>query len=135
MAFEKDQVVGERNPKEIDWLKQKYIAKIETIEKAKSYPTKTSILCKWCEFLTVCSDGKAWVKNKDKNYEEDEIAPAPASGTLPASVSIMINSEVPAAEVAVVSPSIAATAATFGSAIPSHRKRTKSVSNDQLPLF
>jgi len=135
VAFEKDQVIGERNSKEIDWLKQKYIAKIETIEKAKTYPTKTSILCKWCEFLTVCSDGKAWVKNKDKNYEEDEAVPTSSSGTLPSSAPIMINSEVPAAEVAAVSPSVAATAAVFGSAIPSHRKRTKTVSNDQLPLF
>ena len=31
VAFEKDQVVSERNAKEIGWLKEKYISKIQTI--------------------------------------------------------------------------------------------------------
>ncbi|HEY5037909.1 MAG TPA: PD-(D/E)XK nuclease family protein, partial [bacterium] len=69
VAFEKDQVVSERNPKEIDWLKRKYVSKIQTIEKAKEFPTKTGPLCQWCEFLTICADGKAYVENRRKKTE------------------------------------------------------------------
>jgi len=133
VAFEKDQVIGERNPKEIDWLKQKYIAKIETIEKAKSYSTKTSILCKWCEYLTVCSDGKAWVKSKDKNFEEEETASVVDATPVPSLTTAAENLADPVESVA---PSVAGTAAAvFGTAIPSGRKRIKAVSTDQLSLF
>jgi putative RecB family exonuclease len=132
VAFEKDQVIGERNPKEIDWLKQKYIAKIETIEKAKSYSTKTSILCKWCEYLTVCSDGKAWVKSKDKNFEEEETAPVAAETLAPSLTTAAENLADAAGSVA---PSVAGTVAVFGTVIPSGRKRIKIVSTDQLSLF
>ena len=133
VAFEKDQVIGERNPKEIDWLKQKYIAKIETIEKAKSYSTKTSILCKWCEYLTVCSDGKAWVKSKDKNFEEEETASVMDATPVPSLTTAAENLADPVESVA---PSVAGTAAAvFGTAIPSGRKRIKAVSTDQLSLF
>jgi RecB family exonuclease len=133
VAFEKDQVIGERNPKEIDWLKQKYIAKIETIEKAKSYSTKTSILCKWCEYLTICSDGKAWVKSKDKNFEEEETASVVDATPVPSLTTAAENLADPVESVA---PSVAGTAAAvFGTAIPSGRKRIKAVSTDQLSLF
>src|SRR5258708_5424695 len=57
VAFEKDQVVSERNPKELGWLKEKYISKIQTIEKAKTFSTKPGVLCQWCENLSYCSDG------------------------------------------------------------------------------
>jgi RecB family exonuclease len=133
VAFEKDQVMGERNSKEIDWLKQKYIAKIETIEKAKSYSTKTSILCKWCEYLTICSDGKAWVKSKDKNFEEEETASVVDATPVPSLTTAAENLADPVESVA---PSVAGTAAAvFGTAIPSGRKRIKAVSTDQLSLF
>ncbi len=115
VAFEKDQVVGERNPKEIEWLKKKYISKIETIEKAKTFPTKTGILCKWCEYLTVCTDGKAWVKSRDKNSEDIEDAPPSP------------------APVAAIATTDAATVP--APAAPSGRKRSRSVPSDQLPLF
>ena len=84
VAFEKDQVVGERNPKEIGWLKEKYIAKIQTIEKATSFPTKPGVLCQWCEYLSVCTDGKAWVENKKKKQDAKEAKPE-VNGTLEAS--------------------------------------------------
>ncbi len=72
VAFEKDQVIGERNPKEIGWLKEKYISKIQTIEKAKTYPTKPGVLCSWCEYLTVCADGQQFVSNRKKKYDDRE---------------------------------------------------------------
>src|ERR1019366_7304300 len=78
VAFEKDQVVSERNPKELGWLKEKYISKIETIEKTKSYFTKPGVLCQWCEYLSVCSDGKVWVANKKKKSDaKAAIEPVP----------------------------------------------------------
>jgi hypothetical protein len=135
VAFEKDQVIGERNPKEIEWLKQKYISKIETIEKAKSFPTKTGILCKWCEYLTVCADGKTWVKNKDKDFEEESVSPSPVATSATATVPAEVNTESEASTAASVAPSVAATAAVFGTAIPSSRRKIKPISADQLSLF
>lgn len=86
VAFEKDQVVGWRNPKELDWLKEKYISKIQAIEKAKNFPTKTGILCQWCEYLTVCSDGQKWVENRKKKAEDKEALTAPVNNTESAAV-------------------------------------------------
>ncbi len=90
VAFEKDQVTAERNEKEIGWLKDKYISKIQTIEKAKSFPTKPGVLCQWCEYLSVCGDGKGWVENKKKKQGQaaekpaspPEILPVPAGDAL-----------------------------------------------------
>jgi len=121
-------VIGERNPKEIEWLKKKYISKIETIEKAKNFPTKTGILCKWCEYLTVCADGKAWMKNNDKNFEEEEVVPAPPTTAPPAADDSMT-------EATVAASGMPSTAVVFGSSVPSGRKKTKPVSADQLSLF
>ncbi len=81
MAFEKDQVVSERNPKEIGWLSEKYISKIQTIEKAKTYPTKPSVLCSWCEYLSLCLDGQQAVANRKKKQENKEVL----KGTTPPS--------------------------------------------------
>jgi hypothetical protein len=103
VAFEKDQVVSERSPKEIDWLKQKYISKIQTIEKAKSYPTKTSPLCGWCEFLTVCAEGQAYVANRKGRGAAAaakpviEVAEAPPVKAVPAEV-LPPSAQVPAPE-------------------------------------
>jgi hypothetical protein len=72
VAFEKDQVIGERNPKEIEWLKQKYISKIKTIETAKDFSPKTSALCGWCEYLPICEEGKSAVENRRKKKEESK---------------------------------------------------------------
>jgi hypothetical protein len=127
VAFEKDQVTSERSPKELEWLKKKYISKIETIEKAKTFPTKTGILCKWCEYLTVCSDGKAWVKDHSKNGEEVE-GTQPAMPTTPAPVPAALAVKEPSE----LAPVEAAAPMTPGAP----RKRAKSaVSADQLRLF
>ena len=77
VAFEKDQVVSERNPKEINWLKQKYISKIQTIEKTKEFQTRTGPLCQWCEFLSLCADGKAWMEKRGKKMEAPGLSPKP----------------------------------------------------------
>lgn len=123
VAFEKDQVISERSPKELDWLKKKYISKIETIEKAKTFPTKTGILCKWCEYLTVCTDGKAWVKDHSKNGEEVEETQPATPAPVPAALAVKEPSELaPAAVTAPMTPG-------------APRKKAKSVSTDQLSLF
>jgi RecB family exonuclease len=69
VAFEKDRVNSERNPKEIVWLRKKYVSKIQTIEKAKDFPTSTGPLCSWCEFLSLCPDGQASAENRKKRKE------------------------------------------------------------------
>jgi RecB family exonuclease len=128
VAFEKDQVVGERNAKEIDWLKQKYISKIKTIEKAQDFLTKTSALCGWCEFLTLCADGQAAVENRKKKKEEKaEASSSPAP--------VVISEPAPAGESA--SPVPAANSQfVFGEGSPrAKRRRVSSVSQDQLSLF
>lgn len=131
VAFEKDQVIAERNPKEIDWLKQKYISKIETIEKAKTFPTKTSILCRWCEYLTVCTDGTAWVRSKGGEVDDDtettkEAAPSTASAPVTTSEAPLPE---PVAATAVPAEAVALR--------PAARKKggKHAVSPDQLKLF
>jgi RecB family exonuclease len=129
VAFEKDQVIAERNPKEIDWLKQKYIAKIETIEKAKSFPTKTGILCKWCEYLTICTDGTAWVKSRDKDSMEED---TPSSPPVVASAPVLeVSTEVPEPITAAAVPTPAT------EPVKAVRKKSSrhAVSPDQLKLF
>jgi CRISPR/Cas system-associated exonuclease Cas4 (RecB family) len=81
VAFENDRVVGERNPKEIEWLKKKYITKIRTIEEAKSYPTKPGVLCQWCEYLTLCSQGQDWVKSRKKKESKETASSLPSAAS------------------------------------------------------
>ncbi len=130
VAFEKDQVVSERNPKEIEWLKEKYISKIQTIEKAKSFPTKPGVLCSWCEFLTVCSEGKTWVENKKKRSASKEALPAPSTfSETAASLPEPISSAAKVEKEPMVVGSVKA-----HNLKP--KKRSSSVlSSDQLPLF
>jgi putative RecB family exonuclease len=137
VAFEKDQVIGERNPKEIGWLKEKYISKIQTIEKAKTFPTKTSVLCQWCEYFTVCADGQSWVANRKK--KADLSNPASSSAK-----TISLQQAKPPIE-EVPAPALTASAPVQETALPSFStpleklKRRKSafkaVSPDQLTLF
>lgn len=139
VAFEKDQVVSERSPKEIDRLKDKYISKIETIEKSKSYPTKTGVLCQWCEFLAVCADGQKWVENKKKNAETAAGKQAKEKATSEPPVAAVVSPVPPV--VAAEAPKPNSTAPVFASAAPgdskpSRKKRSlASVSPDQLKLF
>lgn len=136
VAFEKDQVVDERGPEAIAKLKERYIGKIKTIEGAKSFPTKTSALCGWCEFLSLCPDGQQAVANRKKKKEGESQEPAPAKSSpaveaLPAAAAVPT---LPAEEPAV--PALAAAAPV--AALPGSSKRkgkASGVSTDQLPLF
>ena len=137
VAFEKDQVIGERNPKEIGWLKEKYISKIQTIEKAKTYPTKPGVLCQWCEFLTVCTDGQSWVANRKKKTDSSNpptvSAPAAPARSVPSRVE-----EAPLPAVTVPSQAPEAAALSFSTPLEKLKRRKgafKGVSPDQLTLF
>jgi hypothetical protein len=135
VAFEKDQVVSERNAKEIGWLKDKYISKIQTIEKAKSYPTKTSVLCKWCEFLSVCADGKNWVASRRKESKTTEALPEAAP--VPQITSVSSSATPLAAQE--LGKNLPAPVESSPLALPpvksKKRKSLVVVSPDQLPLF
>ena len=133
VAFEKDQVVSERSPKEIEQLKKRYISKIETIEKAKSYPTKTGVLCQWCEFLTVCTDGQKWVENKKKNAEAQTASKPAKEKTLPAPQSEPIAPPVASAPVVAASP--VHFSPQGGTKAGRKKKPLAAVSPDQLKLF
>jgi len=128
VAFEKDQVVGERNDREIEWLKQKYITKIKTIEKAKDFPTKTSALCGWCEFLSLCADGQASVENKKRTKEEKAAIEKPepiSAGKVPKIVSVETLPEaLPVPTITENEPVLKA-----------KRRKAPFVSQDQLSLF
>ncbi len=134
VAFEEDQVVGERNSKEIEWLKQKYVSKIKTVESAKDYPTKPSALCPWCEYLPLCAEGKKSVEDRKKRKEEAKENKLQASAPPIKAVPVVAESPVPdAVPVAASKEAVAPAAAT-----PKPRKRRSSlasVSPDQLPLF
>ncbi|HJT24684.1 MAG TPA: PD-(D/E)XK nuclease family protein, partial [bacterium] len=139
VAFEKDQVVSERTPKEIERLKERYISKIETIEKSKSYPTKTGVLCQWCEFLTVCTDGQKWVENKKKNAEAQASTAKPANDKTSPTLVISAEPIAPAAVVENPKPVFNASvppASSQADPKPGRKKRSlAAVSPDQLPLF
>ncbi len=134
VAFEKDQVVSERNPREIGWLKEKYIAKIETIEKAKTFPTKTSALCGWCEFLSICPDGKASVEKKKKKGGEvsGQGSREETRSRMPAPLAV---SGSPAPETA--KPAAAGVPSWEAPFAPPKRRKSSLavISPDQLPLF
>jgi len=125
VAFEKDQVIGERNPKEIEWLKQKYVSKIKTIESAKDFSPKTSALCGWCEYLPICEEGKKAVENRRKKKEE--------SNGSPSTVASAVETPEPMKPAPVEAPVGAAAPAV--KPIRNRRSSFKPVNPDQLPLF
>jgi RecB family exonuclease len=129
VAFEKDQVTAERNPKEIGWLKEKYVSKIQTIEKAREFPTKPSALCGWCEFLPVCAEGKRSVEARRTNGKQKEgtmaiLPPAPLKENLPPSAS----KPVPLLQAATDPAPLTVPA-------PPRKGKRSHVSDDQLRLF
>jgi putative RecB family exonuclease len=126
VAFDKDLVVSERNAKEVEWLKKKYVLKIREIEKAKTFPAKPTRLCGWCEYLSVCSGGRAYLESKGKKFEPSA-SPAP------------VNSEPVPVETQPMSPLATpeVLSAVFGTpALKTSGKRSKPIpSMDQLSLF
>ena len=134
VAFEKDQVAGERNPREVERLKERYISKIQTIEKAKSFSTRTGVLCQWCEYLSVCSDGKKWVEERRKKRE-----PREGTGVIERPA---LTSQKAASRPESLEPSAGLTQPKTGLKgpatlvhQPTRRKKTDSPSPDQLSLF
>ena len=131
VAFENDVVVSERNAKEIEWLKKKYVSKIETIEKAREFPTKTGVLCRWCEYLSVCADGTTWVKDHEKSKVlENQSPPKMAEPQAPDTTRTLSKApiEVPLASSPVVfSPT--------PGAVRKNRRHLTTASPDQLSLF
>jgi putative RecB family exonuclease len=131
VAFEKDQVVGERNAKEIEWLKQKYVSKIQTIEKASTFPTKPGVLCQWCEYLTVCPEGQGAVAARRAKQREkgglSDFSKVPSLSSVPPA----LPSEKPSGEIIPA----AWTVPSFGSGTRPGRKKASTSSPDQLPLF
>ena len=140
VAFEKDQVTDERSPQEIEKLKERYIYKIKTIENAKTFPTKTSALCGWCEFLSLCPDGQQAVANRKKKEEDPK--PSVIFEAPPKIMAVSSNEALPAAPV-MVALSSEKPAPVLAAAVPqavgpvSNRRKGKfvPVSQDQLPLF
>jgi putative RecB family exonuclease len=129
VAFEKDKVVSERNPKEITWLRKKYVSKIQTIEKAKDYSTNTGPLCAWCEFLSLCPDGKAAAENRKKRKEAQadvQNAQAPSQKSAPIAAS---------KTVAVKKPVVAESTAKQPGQNKKKRKPASKVPANQLGLF
>ncbi|MGH7738825.1 MAG: RecB family exonuclease [bacterium] len=126
VAFDKDLVVSERNAKEVEWLKKKYVSKIQEIEKAKAFPVKPSALCGWCEYLSICDGGKAYLQSKGKRIPEDAI-----QASVPTEAPVLST---PAA----VPDGEASNPLIFGNSpqAKDRRKKSKSsISTDQLPLF
>ena len=124
VAFDKDLVVSERNAKEMEWLKKKYVSKIQEIEKAKAFPVKPSRLCGWCEYLSVCAGGKDYLESKGKKFERPSGTPVAVSARLE-------NKEAPS------SPAHPPGSIVFGTPeLKIGRKKLKPVSStDQLSLF
>ncbi len=76
VAFEDDEVVSDRKPEELKTLRNRYVHHIQQIESAKQFNTRTCPLCGWCEFMTVCADGKAYVEARAKRQAPQEETPA-----------------------------------------------------------
>ncbi len=135
VVFEEDQVVGERNNREIEWLKQKYVSRIKTLESAKEYPAKPSALCPWCEYLPLCEEGKKSVGDRKKRKEDARESKLQTFSTPVNPSSVVAENPAP--------PVAAPAAGTKGPAVPAApapkpRKKRSSlvkVSPDQLPLF
>jgi len=129
VAFEKDQVTAERNPKEIGWLKEKYVSKIKTIEKAREFPTKTSALCGWCEYLPVCAEGKKAVEARQAKKDRAQ------EGAVPSAVLNRPSSVAPPPSQAPTFPPPPAVVPTAPVPVPSRKGKRSPVSEDQLRLF
>jgi hypothetical protein len=120
-------VVGERNNREIEWLKQKYISKIKTIEKAEDYPTKTSALCGWCEYLSLCADGQAAVEKK--RVLKEEKATQNGEPARAGKISKVVSDKTPVE----ASPAVASIPNEL--AMKARHRKAPFVSQDQLSLF
>jgi putative RecB family exonuclease len=129
VAFDKDLVVSERNAKEVDWLKKKYVSKIQEIEKAKVFPVKPSRLCGWCEYLSVCAGGKAYLESKGKKFEPSGSS---AISRNPVSTPVLVENQE-----ALQPPQNPLVPMVFGNAgLKTGRKKLKPISStDQLSLF
>ena len=130
-------MVSERNPKELNWLKDKYISKIETIEKAKSFSTKPGVLCQWCEYLTVCSDGKAWVeKRKKKSDRKEATEPVPSAAAVEAVKGPLVVPTLAEKPITPLVPAAFPPISVVADLKPKHKKPSRGlVSPDQLSLF
>ena len=47
-------ICSKRTNEQLEQLKKDIIALIKKIESTTEFPTKPSILCKWCEYKTIC---------------------------------------------------------------------------------
>lgn len=54
LAF-KEKRISKRTNEQLEKLKQEVIQLIDEIESAQHFPSKSSALCKWCEFRSYCS--------------------------------------------------------------------------------
>jgi len=68
LAFDKE-IDSTRTDEELEELKRKTIELIDRVESDEKYPAKTSILCDWCEFKSIC---RQWshlyvIKEKPEN--------------------------------------------------------------------
>jgi hypothetical protein len=133
VAFEEDAVITDRTPQELEGLRKRYIAKIQSIEKAKTFLPQTSALCGWCEFLPLCRDGQNEVERRRKKKEgADYVAAAPSSV------------QIPPVSIDVIPPTIPetppSTAPVFSNpapmrAVSKKKKKTDEGPTPQLPLF
>lgn len=137
VAFEKDQVTDERGPQEIAKLQDRYIGKIKTIESARSFPTKTSALCGWCEFLSLCPDGQQAVANRKKKKEDGAPGPLPTSTeqALPPATEVPALSAEPSAPASVPALTSEFPAPALAPVASKRKGKAAAASKDQLQLF
>ena len=69
LAFNKT-LHSTRTTEELKDLKQTTITLIKQIEETTDFPTKTSPLCPWCEFRTLCTEWAHLAKIEDKTVNE-----------------------------------------------------------------
>lgn len=84
VAFEDDAVISDRESDELKVLRNRYVRHIQQIESAKTFNPRTSALCGWCEFLTLCQDGQEAVAARAKRQKGREAPPDPAPSPVPA---------------------------------------------------
>jgi putative RecB family exonuclease len=134
VAFDDDVIEIQRNPDELESLKSRYIQKIQTIEKAKTYEPQTSALCGWCEYLPLCPKGQAAVEQRRKKKD----GAGNGSFVMPAELnSSSLLAEGPKTE-KTSEPRLGSERATFGNKPHPTPKAKKKLGNEptpQLPLF
>jgi len=128
VAFEDDAVESERSDKELEGLRKRWIDKIQTLEKAKTFSTQTSALCGWCEFLPLCADGQAEVERRKRKKEG--ASPPAGSRDVPVLAS---HAQPPAAPSGPTSsvPLKSKLAASLPTSIPEEKPRPKGRSKKQ----